>query len=207
MMEILTAFLREHSRHREEAPTGLSGDVALATREADPTRTERDAQRPRPTSKPLSLCLVAARSVMTRPTSSLTCAALSSVGPTDGAQLQRADFRNAQLHDAIFGGAQLQDPVFGSADLERASFELPGTNEYVGFGPLRVLITPSAGRPQPRIGLTPSYASRRAFCDATLELRESAVEAYHRSTPSPMPFLSDMLPAGFSKIVQAGCRG
>ncbi len=117
VMEILTAFLREHSRK----PEALASHRNVAT--TDPTPTKRHAQHLRADFQAIATVL-GRRKVSHDPdgfTLDLHGVTLSHVDLM-GAHLQNADFGGAHLENAVFAGAQLQAANFARAQLLEANF-------------------------------------------------------------------------------------
>ena len=142
VMEILTAFLREHSRKPREASAELAeGEVAASTqsdaasnKQAMPLRADfqaiatvlgRREVSHDPDGFSLDLRGVALGMVDFR--RAQLQAALFEVAQLRGAyfrdaQLQKANFAGAQLHEAYFVDARLQGAYLGHAQLQTANF-------------------------------------------------------------------------------------
>jgi uncharacterized protein YjbI with pentapeptide repeats len=127
VMEVLTAFLREHARWRGESAAAASGSEPLEDRESPSKRpkvpelradfqaaatvlSRRDRRHERPNYR-LDLRGVDLRGVLLPPDADL-----------GGADLSRADLSRANLEEAILEGAELEGAHFFVAHLEVANF-------------------------------------------------------------------------------------
>jgi uncharacterized protein YjbI with pentapeptide repeats len=122
VMEILTAFLREHTRKPQETSAMLAEKDVRPTTEADPAATEGAAPRLRADFQAIATVL-GRRQVL----HDLTDFILD----LRGAELQEANFRGAQLQKARFDNVQLQGANFSDAQLQGATFmgaQLQGAN-------------------------------------------------------------------------------
>jgi hypothetical protein len=121
VMEILTAFLREHSR-RKGTPSAPVENETSTSRQGEPASNVRAAP-PRADFQAIATVL-GRRQVSQDPDGfrlDLRGVALVAVDFT-GAELQKANFDGAQLQEADFDGAQLQKAGFVGAQLQEASF-------------------------------------------------------------------------------------
>ena len=131
VIEILTAFLREHSRKQPETP--------VASEAADPDAVEEMLSRPRADFQAI-VTVLGRREVSNDPEHFSLDLRGVVVGRCNfwNGQLQGADFTSPQLQGADFTSAQLQGTRFEGAQLKGAYFngaQLQGA--YFGFAQLQ----------------------------------------------------------------------
>lgn len=134
VMEVLTAFLREHSQEPNEPSAAMVENVASPTTLIDPAPSERGTQRPRADFQAI-VTVIGRRQVRHEPADfrlDLRGVVLDHVsfyrGHLEGANfagahLQGAQFNSAHLHHANFNVAHLQRALFWGAELHDAYFE------------------------------------------------------------------------------------
>lgn len=123
VMEILTAFLREHSRKPGEASAELEeGDIAASTH-SDAASNEHTV--PLRADFQAIATVLGRREVSHDPDGFRLDVRGVALGVVDFryAQLEEANFGDAQLEEANFRGAQLKGAVFNGAQLKGANFE------------------------------------------------------------------------------------